>query len=259
MNNVFDLRRSALLFRNNFLQLWRGTAVIAAVIAGIILVQALLPALFGFDNSISYTRFYGVVLPIWGIIAASLAFTEMHDKTKNTDFLLLPASALEKTVLRLLWISVVLPLFIIIVITLSSLVIEGLMTLLFQHPFQAFNPFIREHWELMAQVIALQSVFFLGGAWFKKAHLVKTVLTMIVLSIIIVVIWAIFMRIRFPGHYTGFNIDLDYLAMTKRRGFLFFEQHWKVIVNILCYGLLAPFCWIVAWLRLKESQISDGI
>ena len=38
----------------------------------------------------------------WGTIATSLSFTDLHGRATNTAFLLLPASALEKTVSRLL-------------------------------------------------------------------------------------------------------------------------------------------------------------
>ena len=53
-------------------------------------------------SELFYRIFFVAALFAWGTIATSSCFSDMHGRATNTAFLLLPASALEKTVSRLL-------------------------------------------------------------------------------------------------------------------------------------------------------------
>jgi hypothetical protein len=80
---------------------------------------------------------------IWGTIAASLAFDELHDKEKNDAYLLLPASSVEKTLISLFSVSVLLPLLILILITAAFLGDRGRDRLGFQAALQSIQSALR--------------------------------------------------------------------------------------------------------------------
>jgi len=262
MNQVLDIKRMGYLARRDLLNEWRGYAIASGAVAGAMFLQVIVQVLFSGRSSMDYTSFLTTTLFIWGSISASLAFSSLHDKTRNEVYLMLPASSLEKTLVRLLSVSAAIPLFIIVMLTLASLFTEGISSLLFQTVFSPLNPFQGIILRSLGYVVILQSIFFLGAAWFKKAHYIKTVLTLILLSIVIGVITAVLFRLFFASSFNGFHsprmIHFDLGPMLELQ-FPVLMNTLKIIGKVLLYGLLAPFCWFVAWLRVRETQSSDGV
>lgn len=262
MKNVFSIHRLGILVRKDILFDWRSSVLAAAVVSGVLILAATLGSVIGENEIFGYGGYFRATLSIWGIIAASMTFSELHDKSKSDQFLLLPASAAEKTLVRLLRVSLFLPLFILIVIILSSLLIESVLFLIVSKPFYLFNPFTGDLWRAIGQMVIVQSLFFLGAAWFKKTHLLKTLFSILAFCIGLGILSAIFMRI-FWGSSFEMHIGAEWLEGTSGlSGF----YRWRslaegvlVFVKVFFYGLLAPLCWVVAWLRVKETQSSDGV
>jgi hypothetical protein len=250
------------LARRDLINDWRGTAIASGAVAGSMFLLVILQALFDGQTSMNYSSFLTGSLVIWGFISASLAFNSLHDKTRNESYLLLPASSVEKVLVRLLSVSVLLPIFIMILITLASVITETVTVLFFQLPFSPLNPFQGRFFRVIGYVVILQSVFFLGAAWFKKLHLIKTVFALILLAIIFGLLGAFSFRILFASFFEGFftqkayDFDVEALMQLQYPALMrTLETSGKVVF----YGLLAPFCWVVAWLRVKETQSSDGV
>ena len=262
MNQVLDIRRMGFLARRDMINGWRATAIASGAIAGSMFLIVILQALFTGEKSLDYSSFLMGTLVIWGSISASLAFSSLHDKTKNENYLLLPASSVEKTLVRLLSVSVALPIFIMILISIASIISEAVTSLFFQIPFAPLNPFQGMYLEVIGYVVIVQSVFFLGAAWFKKAHLVKTVFTLILFSIVLGLVGAFVFRIFFASYFEGFytprSIHFDIGSLMRSR-YPALMDTLVVVGKVFFYGLLAPFCWVVAWLRVKETQSSDGV
>lgn len=262
MNQILNFNRLMNLARRDLINGWRGTAIASGVVSGAIFVIAFLGALFEGQRTIDYNAFFTGTMVIWGTIAASLAFDELHDKEKNDAYLLLPASSVEKTLISLFSVSVMLPLLILILITAASLVTEGVTALVFRLPYSPFNPLFGDNWSLIGKVIIIQSIFFLGASWFKKAHWIKTVLTVIVGSIVMGILASIIFRILFGSYFEGFftpkSVNIDFESLMRMR-FPKFMDILSTLGKTALYGLLAPFCWFVAWLRVKETQSSDGV
>ncbi len=262
MNQILDLKRFGLLARRDLISGWRSTLVASGAVAGSMFLLVILQALFQGGRSMDYSSFLMGTLAIWGCISASLAFSSLHDKTKNESYLLLPASSLEKVLVRLVTVSVALPVFIMALIGLASVLAEAVTALFFQTTFSALNPFQGAFFEAAGYVVIAQSIFFLGAAWFKKTHLIKTVFSIIILSIIFGLIGSLFFRIVFSSFFDGLfrpkpvNFDVESLIQLR---FPVLMDTLKVFSKVLFYGLLAPFCWVVAWLRVKETQSSDGV
>ena len=262
MNQVLDIKRMRYLARRDLINGWRATAVASGAVAGSMFLIVILQVLFEGRKSMDYSSFLMGTLVIWGCICASLAFSSLHDKTKNETYLLLPASSLEKTLVRLLSVSVSLPVFIMILISIASIITEAVTLLFFQIPFAPLNPFQGMYLKVIGYVIIVQSVFFLGAAWFKKAHLIKTVFTLILFSIVLGLVGAFVFRIFFASYFEGFytprsiHFDIETLMRSRYPALM---DTLVVFGKVFFYGLLAPFCWVVAWLRVKETQSSDGV
>jgi len=262
MNQILDIKRLGYLARRDFLSGWRGTAVASGAVAGVLFLLVILSTFFNGQNSMDYYSYLTNTLIIWGSISASLAFTSLHDKTRNETYLMLPASSIEKTLVRLLSVSVATPVYIITILSLASLFSEAVTALVFQTKFSPLNPFQGMIFKTLGFVVILQSVFFLGAAWFKKAHFIKTILTLILLFIAVGILSTFIFRLIFASYFDGFftprvmNFDIGTFMETQFPSLI---KTLQLIGKVLLYGFMAPFFWVIAWLRVKETQSSDGV
>ena len=266
MNQTLNLKRLGFLARKDLFQYWRGVLIVAAGNTGVMILITLLGIIFGSGNPVDYNGWFTGLTVIWGCIAASLAFEELYDKNRNQDFLLLPASALEKTMVRLLWVSLVRPLFIIVLMMVDSLIAESIVSLIQGGSMELFNPFDSgrkiSNPQIIGYTIVIQSIFFLGAAWFRKARFIKTVLSAVVISTVFGLLIIIQFSIMFASYKNGdfnsvnmyFNLG-DFAAGPFRE----FFRVLRITMQIIGFALLPPFCWFVAWIRVKEAQSSYGV
>ena len=243
-------RRLGLLLRNDIVGGYRTFAVESAALALLVVWASAMNAFF--DGEAPDTLlWFSLFLLIWGPIVASRSFRELHDRTKNESFLLLPASALEKTLARLLLITVGFFVFLLVFATAVSLLSETLNLLAFGDRDELFRPTDGRIWLLIGHFAVAQSVFFLGAAWFRRAHFWKTVLSIVVicfafggLGALIGILGMTFDGEELYGAYVGrmrladFGVDA---------------------VKLAYYFVLPVFCWFVAWLRVRETQVSYGV
>lgn len=259
MNQVISFRRTAFLLRKDIRHSWKSLLAPAGVVIGIFILRSVLLVLF--DNSRPVTDvfdFMGTTLFIVGFIGTSLAFIEMHDKRRCDDFILLPASALEKTLARQLLVAFFLPLFILVGGLIASLISETINALVFRDPFEIFNPFDAKMGKILLRFFITQQVVFLGAAWFRKAHLVKTALACFVLTILFGVLIIFTIKILF-FNMIGIEQAIMNIVELRLRQIAGYGEILTVVIKVLFYGLLTPFCWILAWIRVREIQSNDGV
>ena len=264
MNDTFSTRRLQHLLRGDFITGYRSLLGISAAVAGVILVAAMLaPAGHAFgadfhDGPRFHRALFTAALFVWGIIASSRAFGPLHDKTRNEAWLLLPASALEKTLARLLAVTVGLVAWLLVFSTAVSVVVESLNLLFVGKRHAFFDPFDPIVWERVSLYIVLQSLYFLGGAWFRRAHFVKTTFAITLATIGLAALAVITARIAFddlPMHVSLHIRNLSYVLTA--------EPYWysgAVDTVLSAVKVLLPLaCWCIAWLRIAETQVSDGV
>lgn len=266
MNNYFEFGRLGHLARRNLILDWRSQAIAGGIVSGVLFLGRFLEAWISrgaaHGDGADYTEYLIITLAIWGAIYASMAFRALHDKNSNEAYLLLPASSLEKVTIEVLLTSLVLPVAIIVLITVASIVTEGVTGLLFQTGFDPLNPFQRDIFAAWGYIVIGQAVFLLGSAWFRKAHFIKTVLSLVVGAIGFGFIAGILFRIVFASYFDGFftpiemRFDVEQLMIRNYPGLMKFMA---AAARILFYYVLAPFCWFTAWLRFKETEVSDGV
>ena len=178
MNEVFSPQRLRLLIWGDLVAGYRSLLVVSSALAGVILVAALATHGGAPHDGDFYRRCFGLALFVWGLVASSRAFRPLHDRTRNEAYLLIPASALEKTLARLLAVTVGLVAYLLVFIGLVSVVVDTLNLVLYGDRHAFFDPFDRTVWSSIFVYIILQSFYFLGGAWFRRAHFVKTTLAL---------------------------------------------------------------------------------
>lgn len=251
MNEQLALHRLVLLLRAEVLRSQRTWLIAAGTAA---LVTLLLSSLGALDGEVGGVGFYRTVfitaLFALGTLATSDSFADMHGRATNTAFLMLPASALEKTLVRLVLTTVGVIFFVLVLTTVLSWVIEGLNAVVFGMSRGFFAPWDRAAWTIVPHYLVAQGLFFLGAAWFRKLHYIKTVGTVLLiwfgLAVVAVTIaWIVGQPIW--GGYLRFNaLDTAFERLTQTAGLAY-------------YFALPIFCWFVAWLRVSETQVSHGI
>lgn len=255
MNEHLSIQRLGWLLRADIAAGYRSLLTVSAALAGVILIASLISFDVGDRAQGFFTSWYGGMLFIWGIIASSRAFRELHDKTGNQAYLLLPASALEKTAARLLAVTLGLVVYLLVFTTAVSILVQFVFLLMPGAGYGLFNPLDPQLWPMIGGYFFLQSFFFLGAAWFRSRHFIKTTLVLTVVGIGLIVFATLTLNIAFsPGDIADIE-GLIARASGSYRGLLRSLQIVQTIFTIL----LPAACWSIAWLRLTEAQVSDAV
>ncbi len=255
MNEHFSIQRLAWLLRADLVGSYRPILTISAVLTGIILIASLLSADLPDAAQAHFTSWYGVMLFIWGIVATSRAFPELHDKDRNQTYLLLPASAAEKTVARLLAVTLGLGVYLLMLTTAVSLLAAAVHSVLPGPGHGLFNPLDPQTWPLIASYLFLQSFFFLGAAWFRRRHFIKTTLAMMAAGIGLGIFAYLILRIVFAP--VGLA-DMEGFVIRALGSYQDLLRVLEWIGTMVAFGLPVAL-WSIAWLRVRETQVSDGI
>jgi hypothetical protein len=250
MNDQLSLRRLGFVLRGDLMRTYRPVLLISGTAALVALVVSLVGA---YDGDVGqaplfYRAFFIASLFAWGTIATSVCFNDLHGRGTNMAFLLLPASALEKTASRLLLHTAGLIAYLLVFTTLLSFVLEGINTLWIGERRDFFSPLDGVGWSLLPHFLVVQALLFLGAAWFRKFQFVKTVGAVIGIAIGLGLVGLALAWIVGPMRCLNANCY----------EFSFFDWLGDA-APIAYFYLLPPFCWFVAWLRVSEAQVSHGI
>lgn len=261
------MRHITHLLRKQVYEDKKGLLIYSGVLFGLLLIPNMIQAymtrgyLMPYDSG--YLEYFGNFLLLGGFIMTSLAFANnMHCKVKQHAWLMLPVHAHEKLITSIIYYAVIYPIALILFFTASSAVIEGLNSLFFSSHGLLFNPFDADVWEMVLHYIILQSVFLLGSVYFRNRHFVKTVLSLMGLGFVMSLIAMIVFRIAYApyfdqlfhsAYYIDENILWNQAAGTPLVRFT------EVLGKILYYGILAPFCWVVAYFRIREVEATDAV
>jgi hypothetical protein len=252
VNDSFSLSRLVQLVRNDLERNYRAVLIVSATLA-LLTVIGPLGLVYTRTTTVGFYRFFFIgALFAWGTMATSLAFRDLHGRSTNAAFLLLPATAFEKMLARLLVGTVFLIVYLLLLTSVLSLLGESL-ELVGRGGNEWFSPFDGMAWMLIPHYLIVQSVFFLGAAWFRKMHYVKTLLAV---ALIVTGLSAVYAGMGWLGWATwrgaGINVDTD-------DGF-YGPMRWLFELAKAGYFVGLPlFCWYVTWLRVKETQVSHGV
>lgn len=277
MNRYLSLRRIGRLLVKDLYEDYRGILIAVGALTGVLLLNYLLNGLGGSDNSlvqpvsgfafapsnsVLHMTYFTLTLFIGGFIITSKAFKELHAANRNHDWLMLPASPLEKYLSRLILTSAGVAVGMVVYYTLFTLFGSALMLLLFHRSYALFNPLVGTVWMLVLNYIVLQSIFFAGAVYFKKHPFIKTVLVLAGFGVLLLLVTGgVALRLFWReltvlnSHGTLALADLGSLEPQLQS----VGRTTALVLQIVYWALLAPLFWAVAYFRLRESEVRNGV
>lgn len=260
MNNYLDPKRFVMVLKRDELMRWRGTMLTGLTILGVSTLLTLIQAV-QYQSTESLVGLYAGFLFLGGFIVASNAFKAMHSRETAHDWLMLPASGEEKFLSRLAASSLGYWVFITLIFTLGVVFGQLLHLLLAGRAGALFNPISPEVLKLFPHYLIAQSIFIAGAAFFRKHQFLKTILFLSILGMVVGFFTLIAARLLFgeffqPGIGTELNLNLadPSFYATRRVG-----EYLLQAIKILYYSVLAPFCWITAYFRVKEAEVRYAV
>ncbi len=231
-----------------------------AAIAGVLFILSSVKLLGGSGQVMFYPNFYFIVLFVIGISITERIFKDIHDDVKGPAWLTLPASTLEKFASRLVFCTVVVAAGIMLFLFLLSLVSEGVSYLLLGSTHKLSIPFEGKALTTIWIYFIVQSLLMLGTIYFKKSPGIKTILSIVVYVLVFTILVTIGIKIFFGGSFLSLLFGSNKFTNVPElavRGDIFIKI-WSMITysgRIAFWYLLAPLCWVIGYIRLKEKEV----
>jgi hypothetical protein len=245
MNNTFDISRLFKFIQRQAALNAPPILIAAGAVFGTMFIVSVLTGYYGPENMEGLLGFYVFVFFLGGFILTSNIFSELHTPQKSYFYLTLPVSAAEKLIGSWLLTS---PAYV-LVFTLVAYLIYLIPTVMVGdlYPVPAF--FNQDFLKIIATYLVIQTIFFLGAAYFRKYNFLKTVLSVFLLQITIglyagLLVWLLFDSNKVNGRDimdTGFKS--------------FVENTIPQIAHVLFWYVLGPFLLVVSYFSLKEREV----
>jgi hypothetical protein len=269
MNQVFNFQRFARLVNRNWAD--NKKRYVLSILAFIGLLSLWYMFLLMVENNPVFrvefqVGVYFFCLYLGGAIFASQYFRDLGSKSKGINYLMTPASILEKFLCSLLYGIVMLFIVLtlafyfvdVIIISVSNMINESLGKPLPRS--EVANVFVahKSNKDLPAYLflafLAIQSFFLLGSVYFKNYSFIKTAIAFFILFIVFVSIEGYFQRNILRGGFI--NHVREYRVLSDAPYRLVKLPTWLsgVTFGLLKYAL-PPIFWCTTYFRLKEKEI----
>jgi hypothetical protein len=254
IDRYFNPKRFLFLLRYELYMNYRALIVILATTLGIAFTVNVFSA-----AAASHFRIHEVFYPILPLMAggfffSSRVFRDIHKSGQDLRYLTLPCSRLEKTIAKFVFTAVIYIVVSLVGYFLMS-VLASLVTLFFSGKSHGlFNPFAGSTLKLIGIYLVLQSVFVFGSLFFKRLPIAKTLLSAIALVFVVacfsgLVFLATHIDLVFRGMWTWWTDG----GRAFDPGTMF--GIWKEVPTIIFCALVAPFFWVLTYIRLKEQEV----
>jgi hypothetical protein len=268
-SNVFHAPRFGAYFKKHVVDNLRLYLMSLVVLVGILIALGLFGILTNGREVINpalLLPFYSILLFGAGLIFTGFSFIQLGDKPRGIDYLLLPASHLEKFLTTLLITTVGFLLVYHIAFGAATFIGVGIVSLSKEkHVYNesytdlGHDLTIIYHWWFMCQAIIL-----LGSAYFPKYSIVKTLFALFIAILLVAAVNAAFMNILFFGHLAHwaasapfFGVAVTDQPLVESHRSIFLESP-KWLLNPLYFAwrfILPPALWVLAYFRLKDKEI----
>ena len=251
------------LMRLLFIEQRRSIGIAAGAVFGALTVIYLLSLLGGTDN---FHAFFPLVLVVGGTIVTSLAFIDLHLPHKSQAYLLLPVSAVERVIERIITTNILFVLAVSLAYGLFSLIAAGLGELILGRSFELYFPFSGEGLAAIKRYMLLHAVILFGAVYFRRKNLLKTLLSLAILGLTLGFFTAILSWISFgsvkelaeSGFFSGMAFSGTGLTGQMTRMANLFSSLARVLRFFFIYAL-TPILWVLTWLRLRETEVVHGV
>ena len=259
LSDTLEGKRLVNLLKRDVYLSWQSILIKSAALSAVIIVLTVINNM-GRNPGFSHLINFALILFLVGYVITAKAFIDMHSKSRAYEWFMLPASILEKFIVRLTITSIGWSVLFLAIYALSSLAGEGLNVLIFGYRHTLlFNPFAFSALKVVLLYLITQSVFLFGAAYFKSGHFVKTSLSIILFVVIIAALAVFIGRIFFFQYYEEIvkpiylnweNLQYDLYPLLKAV---------SKVCKVAYYVLFAPFFWFLAYLRIKEKEVKNGV
>lgn len=270
MNNYFNLKRFGLLFLK---EVWINKKNIpimffSLIILFLLLDFSLLNEFFEKKFLLRHSELYPFVVLIYCMVITSTSFAELNSSDRKIDFMMLPASAEEKFLVKLFYTSVVFIIISIAALSISALIVEAIRIILksevlfkrilYLYPTYMLLSFVKTY-------IALHAIFFLGAVFFKKLEFGKTILAILTITAAAVLYLLILNYVPVFKNVISQKVilaqfgivDSQLSADSMKNSIGFFRQVIHDLYFVFSYILPFVF-WGTAYLRFKEEEVDNG-
>ena len=255
---TLDMDRTLIFLRNDTRSNLKSLLTGIAAAAGLLIIIDIVSLAFGTVPS-GRDATFGSILAIGGVIVTSLAFLDLHDGKRATHYLTLPGSTLEKYLSRLLLTTIGWTVLVMAFYMATTLVSAGLSMVIFRDAGEIFLPVTRLTWDSVGNYLAVQSVFFFGAVYFKKNHLLKTILASVIVAFSFAVGSVIAARIAFLGQFEGLiptEAELTRIFQSvPEAANLRFARVMETIVQVVYRSVMPLFFWILGYRRMRETEV----
>jgi hypothetical protein len=264
MNTVFNFKRTGLLVQRYFVERTQSELIFFGIMAFIFMLFRNVPVVIG------------VTLLIAGVFHAANVLKEIHAPAKGINYFMIPATQLEKITVSILLLVVYYFVMMFLAYVLGNLTGTALNNLLakvdfFSSELELFYP-SRLKWSLFENVsgmstavmqdgqvvlespdftffdlffelfLIIQSLFILGGIYFKRNQVFKTLAVLIIISFIFFIAGSLEAYWIFGRHTPRIeNIETWF--------------NWLKNTATVFYYLLIPYFWVTAYFRLTEKEV----
>ena len=252
------------LFKLDFNSKLKDYIITVGAVFGVFLLIMLITSKVGELDYAMHYAWISIILFIFGFIFISSSFRAAHKKLLNHDWLMLPASILEKFLEKLLLYTLLVPVISIVLYWVFNFFALLVIRVIFGEYYPIFNIADSMIWKMFGHYIIASSVYLLGAAWFKNNNFIKTIVALVVFSMILSILssligWLVFNDYFWPMVRGDFNFNYDF-SHDFDTGRLESLGHGIVyLFKVIYFGLLAPVCWFGAWLKLREVEVKDGV
>lgn len=255
------------LLREEYYGQRKKAIVLGAVIFGIFFLSRFVQEFvgrFGGVGQFDYQESIGGYLYVAGFIFTSMCLARsMHTRLGQHNWLMMPVFAHEKLIAKIIAYSLIYPVGLILFTFLSSALTEGFMALFWHHAVPLFRPFDRSVLLMGAHYFVLSSLFLMGAAYFKSAHFIKTVLSLLAFAVSLGLVAGLLVRFVYRDYYPSmvagtFHINGEDILLQYCR-FPWLSRWGEPLGKFLYWGVLSPFFWAVTYFRIKEAEAKDAV
>jgi hypothetical protein len=245
MNNTFDINRLSKFVQRQVALNAPPMLIAAGAVFGTLLIVSILTGYYGPENMEGLLGFYVFVFFLGGFILTSNIFSELHSPQKSYFYLTLPVSATEK--LAGSWILTS-PIYV-IVFSIVAYLIYLIPTLMVGNQYPVPTFFGPDYLRIVATYLVIQTIFFLGAAYFRKYNFLKTLLSVFLLQIGI----GLYAGLLFWLLFNGGKVQGQDIENTGFKSFV--ENTVPQIAHIFFWYILGPLMLVVSYFSLKEREV----
>ena len=258
--SIFNFNRLGLLFRRYFIENSMQEIIYWIIMTVVfVFIHNLVPGMI-------------ITIFISGAFYAPIISKQIHSHTNSVAFFMIPATQLEKVIVGIVITSLYYFAEMMITYVIGNLLgtlINNILASINLFPLSIFHysplrwslftnasmvwvdgqPAVNYYglFQIFMAFLFSQSMFYLGGIYFKKSQTFKTFLSFIAIGFSLSILTLIEIRLIFGSiveYGNNINININFPN----------QDWWNVIKQIFTY-LLIPFFWVVSYFRLTEKQI----